>query len=482
MKSGVRQIRAADLDGDGDLDVLAASTDNTIAWYENTDGGGSFGPVQTISIAARNANSVAVGDLDGDGANDVVSASSADDTIAWYRNRGGQFSLATRDIAPSYLLDDRASSLLRIDVTHEGMATDPDAELAQLELLFEEVAGDPLTSLEANALIQSVRIYVDDGSGRFEVGTDTLVTTVAPLSLSGGLQIIPFTDGDPNVALAADTSSSFFVVVDLTPDASTANPGSLHVSHPAKATVVEARGANIALDAAAGGSGRAGPVLVLSLTGDEDNDGLSNVDEVDVHGTDPLLADSDGDGLGDEAELVTYGTNPLAVDGDGDGLGDWAELFIHNTSPVLADSDGDGLSDGEEVVIEGTNPLLADSDGDGLSDGDELGVHGTDPLVVDSDGDGLGDGDEVATGTSPALVDTDADGEADSTDNCPSAYNPDQGDSGGFDSVSPDGVGDLCQNGDFNGDGTVDILDIILQRRGLAELEPTLDPSMPPRP
>ena len=63
---------------------------------------------------------------------------------------------------------------------------------------------------------------------------------------------------------------------------------------------------------------------------------------------------------------------------------------------------------------------------------------------------------------------------------CPSAYNPDQLDQGGFDTTTPDGVGDLCQNADFNRDGIVDILDVTLERRALIGLEPTLDPAQPP--
>ena len=43
---------AADLDGDGDFDVLSASySDDKIAWYEN-DGSGNFGEQQVITTSA----------------------------------------------------------------------------------------------------------------------------------------------------------------------------------------------------------------------------------------------------------------------------------------------------------------------------------------------------------------------------------------------------------------------------------------------
>ena len=80
---------AADLDGDGDADVLSASfLDNKIAWYENL-GGGRFSSQQVITTAADSARSVYAADLDGDGDADVLSASSRDNKIAWYENLGG---------------------------------------------------------------------------------------------------------------------------------------------------------------------------------------------------------------------------------------------------------------------------------------------------------------------------------------------------------------------------------------------------------
>ena len=90
--NGPTSVYAAELDGDGDLDVLSASSeDNKIAWYAN-DGTSHFGPQQVITTDANGASSVYAADLDGDGDLDVLSASSGDNKIAWYANDGkGQF-------------------------------------------------------------------------------------------------------------------------------------------------------------------------------------------------------------------------------------------------------------------------------------------------------------------------------------------------------------------------------------------------------
>ena len=67
-----RSVFAADMDSDGDTDVLSASySDGKIAWYEN-DGGENF-TQHTISTNAAVARTVFAADIDGDGDTDVIS-------------------------------------------------------------------------------------------------------------------------------------------------------------------------------------------------------------------------------------------------------------------------------------------------------------------------------------------------------------------------------------------------------------------------
>jgi hypothetical protein len=96
-------ILAADVDGDGDLDVFGAQ-DTELVWYENTDGAGGFGSAQSISTAVDTPRYLAAADVDGDGDVDLLSAGRDDRKIAWYENTdgagnfGGQLVLDTMTI------------------------------------------------------------------------------------------------------------------------------------------------------------------------------------------------------------------------------------------------------------------------------------------------------------------------------------------------------------------------------------------------
>ena len=90
------EVLAADIDGDNDLDVLFAASENAnLAWYEN-DGMGMFGPLRVITSDARGAESLRAVDLDGDDDLDVLTSSS--DMIAWYENTDGLGTFGTQQI------------------------------------------------------------------------------------------------------------------------------------------------------------------------------------------------------------------------------------------------------------------------------------------------------------------------------------------------------------------------------------------------
>ena len=84
-------VVASDLDGDGDKDVLTLSTSNDkVVWYRNLDGAGTFGEQMLISDQTDGVGSIFAADIDGDGDVDVLSASFVDDKIAWYENQDGE--------------------------------------------------------------------------------------------------------------------------------------------------------------------------------------------------------------------------------------------------------------------------------------------------------------------------------------------------------------------------------------------------------
>ncbi|MCW9037213.1 VCBS repeat-containing protein, partial [Altibacter sp.] len=87
-------IRAAflsDIDGDNDLDVFVASqNDGKIVWYENTDGLGTFGPQQLIGNISIGVQSIHGTDFDGDTDIDLVMVNTSANIVAWYENTNGQ--------------------------------------------------------------------------------------------------------------------------------------------------------------------------------------------------------------------------------------------------------------------------------------------------------------------------------------------------------------------------------------------------------
>lgn len=89
------QVFLADIDLDNDLDVVSTSlNDNKIAWYENIDGQGSFGPQLIISLDIVHPRTLFVQDLDNDGDNDIITSywdndNESSNGVVWLENING---------------------------------------------------------------------------------------------------------------------------------------------------------------------------------------------------------------------------------------------------------------------------------------------------------------------------------------------------------------------------------------------------------
>lgn len=98
---------------------------------------------------------------------------------------------------------------------------------------------------------------------------------------------------------------------------------------------------------------------VTDPSADPDKDGLNSALEC-ADNLNPLDPDTDGGGVTDGKEIAAH-TNPLdptddAIDDDNDGLSNYDEVNIYHTDPHNPDTDGGGKSDGKEVADCG-NPL-----------------------------------------------------------------------------------------------------------------------------
>jgi len=241
---GARSVTTADVDGDGDLDVLSASQDDDkIAWYEN-DGSENFA-AHTISTAANGAQFVTTADVDGDGDLDVLSASFNDNKIAWYENDGsenftertittaanGAWSVTTADVDGDGDLDvlsasfnDNKIAWYENDGSENFTAhTITTAAIGAISVTTADVDGDgDLDVLSASEDDDTVAWYENDGSENF---TERIITTAANGANSvttadvdgdGDLDVLSASEHDDTIAWYENDGSENFTARTIT--------------------------------------------------------------------------------------------------------------------------------------------------------------------------------------------------------------------------------------------------------------------------
>lgn len=166
-------INTADLDNDGDIDIVSdLRDDNKIVWYEN-NGNATFGEQKIITMNLNNVRNVSVVDMDNDGWVDVLSSSFNDHKVVWYKNNGnGIFS--DEKIIVTF------PSGYYVSVFSTDMDNDGDE--------------DVLTSFSLN------KWYKNDGNGNFEEQETTIETegAIYPVDID--------TDGDIDIMQASSAN------------------------------------------------------------------------------------------------------------------------------------------------------------------------------------------------------------------------------------------------------------------------------------
>ena len=222
-------VITGDADQDGDIDIFAANEgNNTIAWYENDGAALPSFTERVIVNTARVAHGIYVADVDGDGDLDALSASRDDGKIAWYENRGGQYSLVNSPVAATSASQVTAN----LAITHKGRPGNAAVELNALNLRFTNASGQPLTPTQIRALFSTVSVYRDRGNNVLEPGQDALLARVDTFAFdTGGQLYVPLPDDHPNVQTSAGATDHYFVVADKRSGTTCAISGSIHITN-----------------------------------------------------------------------------------------------------------------------------------------------------------------------------------------------------------------------------------------------------------
>ncbi|MBD3278548.1 MAG: hypothetical protein GF388_09625, partial [Candidatus Aegiribacteria sp.] len=115
--SSAEVVCTADIDGDGDLDIIGGGN-NHITWWNNLDGSGTSMLPNNVTFSFDNISSVECADIDGNGTMDILGSAEYADAISWWSNDDGLGTSWTGiNIDPSL---ERAYSAHATDIDGDG--------------------------------------------------------------------------------------------------------------------------------------------------------------------------------------------------------------------------------------------------------------------------------------------------------------------------------------------------------------------------
>src|SRR5262245_14329199 len=160
---GVSRMLVADVDRDGDLDVVQNDADqDRVAWLENVSGDGSTWTTRTISTLPDFPQALAVVDVDRDGDLDVAVSSWNDASVRWFENAGHGEAWTPHTV----LAASNVQTLIAADVDRDGdqdLALATGSQTSARVSWLENLGGGGATWLEHTVSTQSVPTTVVAG-------------------------------------------------------------------------------------------------------------------------------------------------------------------------------------------------------------------------------------------------------------------------------------------------------------------------------
>ncbi|MEM6684546.1 MAG: T9SS type A sorting domain-containing protein [Bacteroidota bacterium] len=152
-----KDLAVFDIDNDNDYDVVViartAFDGEQLFYYENVDGQGNFGSLQTIASDIGSFSKLSHADIDGDGNMDIVTTATNENTVAWYRNTDGQGTFGAQQIITT-----------SAETVYEAVAVDVDGD------------GDLDMAYMSNGIFKSIYWQENtDGAGTF--GPQMVITS-----------------------------------------------------------------------------------------------------------------------------------------------------------------------------------------------------------------------------------------------------------------------------------------------------------------